>query len=95
MALAVRRVRVERAPGESLEAKARDARFAALAGADADIVALAHHADDQAETLLLQLLRGAGPHGLAAMSAARRTGGPLLVRPLLAVSRAAIEAYAR
>ena len=95
VALAVRRVRVERAPGESLEAKARDARFAALAGADADIVALAHHADDQAETLLLQLLRGAGPHGLAAMSAARRTGGPLLVRPLLAVSRAAIEAYAR
>jgi tRNA(Ile)-lysidine synthase len=95
IALAVRRVRVDRAPGESLEAQARAARFAALADADADIVALAHHADDQAETLLLQLLRGAGPHGLSAMSAARRTGGPLLVRPLLAVSGAAIEAYAQ
>jgi tRNA(Ile)-lysidine synthase len=95
IALAVRRVDVPRAPGASVEAAARSARFAALAEADADIVALAHHADDQAETLLLQLLRGAGPHGLAAMSSLRRTGGPPLVRPLLAVSRASIEAYAR
>ena len=95
LALAVHRVRVDRAPGESLEAKARAARFAALAQADAGLVALAHHADDQAETVLLQLLRGAGPHGLAAMSAARGTGGTLLLRPLLAVSRPAIEAYTR
>jgi len=95
LALAVRRVRVDRAPGQSLEAQARAARFAALVQADADVVALAHHADDQAETVLLQLLRGAGAHGLSAMSASRRTGGPLLVRPLLAVDRAAIEAYAR
>ena len=95
VALAIRRVAIERAGGESPEAAARTARFAALAGADADIVALAHHADDQAETLLLQLLRGAGPHGLAAMGAARCTSGQLLFRPLLAVTRTAIEAYAR
>ena len=95
VALTLCHVRVERAPGDSLEATARAARFGALRSAAADIVALAHHADDQAETLLLQLLRGAGPHGLSAMSGSRRTGGPLLVRPLLAVSRAAIDTYAR
>ena len=95
VALAQRRVRVERAPGQSLEANARAARFDALRLAEADVVALAHHADDQAETLLLQLLRGAGPHGLAAMPAARAGPGPALVRPLLALPRAALEDYAR
>jgi tRNA(Ile)-lysidine synthase len=93
--LAVHRAHVERAPGTSLEAEARAARYAALAAADADIVALAHHADDQAETLLLQLLRGAGPHGLAAMPAERALpAGPSLLRPFLALPRAAIDAYA-
>jgi tRNA(Ile)-lysidine synthase len=95
VALELHRVRVQRAPGESLEATARGARFAALAHAAADAVVLAHHADDQAETLLLQLLRGAGPPGLAAMPAARAAGGPAIVRPLLALPRAALELYAR
>jgi len=95
VALAQRSVRVERAPGQSLEANARTARFDALRSAEADVVALAHHADDQAETLLLQLLRGAGPHGLAAMPAARAGRRPTLVRPLLALPRAALEDYAR
>src|SRR5438477_3170055 len=63
---------------------------------DADVIALAHHADDQAETLLLQLLRGAGPAGLAAMPAYRSpAAGPALLRPLLSLPRAAIDAYAR
>ena len=95
VALDLRRARVARAPGESLEAAARAARFAALADAGTDAVALAHHADDQAETLLLQLLRGAGPHGAAAMPAARGDRGPAILRPLLALPRAALEAYAR
>ncbi len=82
---------VARQPGESLEAAARTARFAAFAGSDADVIALAHHADDQAETLLLQLLRGAGPKGLAAMPACRQEAGrPVLARPFLALSRAEI-----
>ena len=65
-------------------------------GADADVVALAHHADDQAETVLLQLLRGAGPPGLAAMPRHRAgdAAGPALLRPLLDLPRATLAAYA-
>ncbi len=93
--LQVHRAEVRRAAGESLEAQARAVRYAAYAATAADVVALAHHADDQAETLLLQLLRGAGPQGLAAMPAHRSArGGPELLRPLLALPRAAIGAYA-
>ena len=93
--LTVHRAEIRRAAGESLEARARAARYAAYAAADADVVALAHHADDQAETLLLQLLRGAGPQGLAAMPARRpMRKGPALLRPFLALPRAAIDAYA-
>jgi tRNA(Ile)-lysidine synthase len=94
--LAVHRVRVVRAGGESLEAAARAARYAALAASDADLLALAHHADDQAETMLLQLMRGAGPPGLAGMPLHRLpAAGPALFRPLLSVPRSVIDAYAR
>lgn len=93
--LAVRRVDVHRAPGASLEAAARTARYVAFADTDADVVALGHHADDQAETLLLQLLRGAGPAGLAAMPARREArAGLVLMRPFLGLPRDALEAYA-
>ncbi|NDP43117.1 MAG: tRNA lysidine(34) synthetase TilS, partial [Aromatoleum sp.] len=93
--LSVARVRVDRAPGQSLEAAARAARYAAFAVAGVDVIALAHHADDQAETLLLQLLRGAGPQGLGAMPTLRGGGtAPALMRPLLDLPRAAIEASA-
>jgi tRNA(Ile)-lysidine synthase len=94
--LTVHRVKVENAAGLGLEAAARAARYAVFETVDADFVALAHHAGDQAETLLLQLLRGAGPHGLAAMPLVRplQRDGTLL-RPFLALPGTAIEAYAR
>jgi tRNA(Ile)-lysidine synthase len=83
------------------EGAARAARYALFASAGSDFVALAQHADDQAETVLLQLVRGAGVAGLAAMPAVRvqRPGGrrhaPRLLRPLLGVSRSEIERYAQ
>ena len=83
-----------------LEGAARAARYALLAALPADFVALAQHEDDQAETVLLQLARGAGPAGLAGMPAVRPQSGrgrrppPMLVRPLLGSTRAEIEAFA-
>lgn len=79
-----------------LEAAARMLRHDAYARSDSDAVALAHHADDQAETLLLQLLRGSGVRGAAAMPYVAETPGRArLVRPLLAFDREAIAEYAR
>jgi tRNA(Ile)-lysidine synthase len=92
--LTVHRLRLRREPGRSLEAEARAARYERLLQADVDVVALAHHANDQAETVLLQLLRGSGPPGLAAMPALR-PGHPALLRPLLELPRATIAAYAK
>lgn len=85
-------VNVPKNSGLGIEASARAARYAALLNDGADYVVLAHHQDDQAETLLLQLLRGAGVKGLSAMAAADTK--KRLLRPLLAVSRAELEAYA-
>jgi len=83
----------------NLEALARRERYALLNSVDADAVALAHHADDQAETVLLQLLRGGGPRGLAAMPrfqpARSSSPAPALLRPLLALRRSILDDYAR
>ncbi len=83
--------------GESVEAEAREARYAALAErlAPGEALLTAHHEDDQAETVLLQLFRGAGVAGLAAMPSVATLGSGLHLRPLLGAGRAAIEAYAR
>lgn len=95
--LTVCTVDVAREPRTSIEAAARDARYAALAPAAirhrALAVLLAHHADDQAETMLLQLLRGAGPRGLAGMPAARFAEGLWWLRPLLALPRTLLDDY--
>lgn len=85
------RVDVERVSKDGLEGAARRARHGVFAEVAADWIALAHHRDDQAETLLFNLLRGSGVAGSAAM---RERNGRLL-RPLLTVGRADIERYAQ
>jgi tRNA(Ile)-lysidine synthase len=84
------------ARGESPEAAARAARYDIFAKVlkNGDGLLLAHHRDDQAETLLLQLLRGSGPRGLAAMPAHRPQGAGWLGRPLLGFSRKDLCRYA-
>jgi tRNA(Ile)-lysidine synthase len=90
-------VQVPTTAGLSPEAAARTARYRAFAEAlpAGHALVTGHHQDDQAETLLLQLLRGAGPKGLAAMPPVSGFGAGWLVRPLLDVSRAALHAYAQ
>lgn len=88
------RIQLPTKPTEGWEAAARRARYQCLTEAKADVVALAHHLDDQAETVLLQLLRGAGVKGLAAMPV-WRAGRPSYIRPLLGWSRQSILAYAK
>lgn len=95
--LTVSRVSVARDRGDGPEAAARRARHEAFAAglAPGEVLALAHHRDDQAETALLRLLRGSGPDGLASMRSWRDCGAGRLWRPLLALPRARLEAYAR
>lgn len=92
--LVVRHVRV--GEGASVERAAREARYAAFAEllGEGEVLLTAQHRDDQAETLLLRLLRGAGVRGLAAMPASRPLASGRLVRPLLGVARAELERWA-
>jgi tRNA(Ile)-lysidine synthase len=90
--LAIHHVDVQLA-GEGLEAAARAARYRVFCQLDTDFLVLAHHRDDQAETVLLQLLRGASLKGLAAMPEARPlTEKLMLLRPLLTATRSEIAA---
>ena len=92
--LRVERVAVADGRGLGLEAAARHARYEAFARCGADSLLLAHHRNDQAETLLFNLVRGTGITGAAGMPAERRLGSLRLLRPLLGVPRSDIEAYA-
>ena len=90
-------VRAEAEPGESPEAVAREARYSAfinLLQTD-DLLMFAQHREDQMETVLLQLFRGSGVHGLAAMPVSTRFGSGCLLRPLLNVGKNDILDYAR
>ena len=89
------RVQVERHGGEGLEAAARHARYAAFADAlhAGEWLLLGHHRDDQAETVLLKLLRGSGPEGLGGMRQMRALGAGMLWRPLLQAPRELLRAY--
>ena len=81
----------------SVEDAARRARYAAFGGAyrrfDADALALAHHMDDQAETMLLHLAHGCGANGLGGMRSEARVDGMLILRPLLSTRRDELRAY--
>ena len=83
--------------GLGLEHAARGARYAAFSDfmQEGDLLLLAHHQNDQAETVLYRLLRGSGPLGLAAMRSIKPFSGTSIVRPLLASSRSELEAYAQ
>lgn len=81
--------------GKGLEAAAREARYAAFRKAPFEVIALAHNLDDQAETVLMNLLRGAGLRGASGMAEHSRLGAKTLWRPLLGTSRKKILAYAR
>jgi len=93
--LAIERVTVARHGGGGIEAAARSVRYAAYRSLGGDCVALAHNLDDQAETVLLQLLRGAGSDGLSGMPFVRALGAGILIRPLIDVPRRHIEDFGR
>ena len=102
--LKIAKLKIKRGPGINLESVARDARYQVFGSLKADYVVLAQHLDDQAETLLLQLLRGSGARGLSAMPMVRdqstgigspaSTRSQRILRPLLEVPRSEIESYA-
>jgi tRNA(Ile)-lysidine synthase len=94
------RTQIRVARGGNLQARARAARFEALAAAARQVgartIATAHHADDRAETVLMRLMRGAGPRGLAALPPRARLSDHddlELVRPLLRARREAVHAH--
>lgn len=91
------RVAVERGGGTGLEDAARRARRAAFAQSlrPGEVLALAQHRDDQAETVMLKLLRGAGPEGLGGMRVLREFGAGWQWRPLLDLKRAKLFDYAQ
>lgn len=99
VSFAAHRVRTRPQPGDSVEAWARRERYAALGRLacthGAEVVLLAHHRRDQAETLILQALRSAGVAGLAGMPRAIERDGIHWLRPWLDVPRSAIEDYVR
>lgn len=101
--LMVQKVDARHAPGQSPEAAARHARYNAIAAlalaqpgpAAIQTIAIAQHADDQVETLLLALSRGAGLPGLSAMAAQWQRGGLTYCRPLLQVSSSGVRDWLR
>jgi tRNA(Ile)-lysidine synthase len=91
-----RKAHISRSYPGGPEAAAREARYAILGSLmqQSDWLISAHHENDQAETLLLNLLRGSGLTGIAGIAPLREFGPGYLVRPLLGISAAAIRAYA-
>ena len=87
---------VEVGSDASLEAQARNARYGVFERymSEGSMLLLAHHLDDQVETVLFRLIRGAGPTGLGGIPKSRSLGGGVILRPLLGISRSQIDEYA-
>ncbi len=94
--LNIEKVNVDKKTGDSLEDAARKARYSCFSHflQPGDALVTAHHRFDQAETLLLQLMRGCGPRGLAAMPKSAQFGVGQHLRPLLAFSQKQLTEYA-
>lgn len=90
-------IKLGKRSGKGLEAEARHLRYEAVSGLlnSGDCLLTAHHADDQAETLLLNLMRGSGVEGLTAMPESRQLGAGFLQRPLLRFKNGALKEYLR
>ncbi|WP_410498921.1 tRNA lysidine(34) synthetase TilS [Chitinibacter sp. S2-10] len=96
VACTIKRVQLDLKQGTGIEGTARKARYAIYEQQDCDAIILAHHQNDQAETILINLLRGSGPAGLAAMPQQRAlTEAITLLRPLLNLPRSELLAYAQ
>jgi tRNA(Ile)-lysidine synthase len=97
IAFEVRHIDVNRDSGLGIEAAARDARYQAFASTlqKDEVLFTAHHQNDQAETLLLRLLRASGSQGLAGMQAFTHANGVAQLRPFLTLSRATLLTYAQ
>lgn len=87
-------VYVQKIGGEGLENSARKLRYQEYAKTDADVIILAHHQDDQIETMLSQIMRGSNLHNSAGMLPVNQRGQQYFWRPLLDVSKLAINDYA-
>lgn len=92
--LQIENISLTRSGGESLENIARIARHKILLQSSAAIIALAHHQNDQVETILSQLFRGSDLHNIAAMHSISQKQGKTLWRPLLDIAKSQIEEYA-
>lgn len=88
------RVQLPDATGKGVERVARESRYAAFESVPGDILCLGHHQNDRAETFLLNLCRGAGATGLAGFPKARLLGPKHMLRPLIDLPRAALQAWA-
>ncbi len=97
VSLAVERVSLDINSGKSVEKLARDARYQAFQQhiRQGDVLVTGQHIDDQLETFLLALKRGSGPKGLSSMAQVMPFGEAFIVRPMLSVTRAGIEEFAR
>jgi tRNA(Ile)-lysidine synthase len=97
VSLILLKANIQQTRGESLEAAARDARYSLIAGVlePGEVLVTAQHRDDQVETLLLQLFRGSGVAGLSSMPRRADFARGRIVRPVLGLSRAVLESYAK